>query len=96
MSLEEKNIDKPRTKPAEVRLEELMNAAETLFLEKGFDATTVSDIVKQAGVAKGTYYHYFTAKQIFSTHCELDIWIGILIKLSKQWQAAKFKIFALN
>ena len=25
MSLEEKNIDKPRTKPAEVRLEELMN-----------------------------------------------------------------------
>ncbi|EOG1982256.1 TPA: TetR/AcrR family transcriptional regulator [Proteus mirabilis] len=62
MSLEEKNIDKPRTKPAEVRLEELMNAAETLFLEKGFDATTVSDIVKQAGVAKGTYYHYFTAK----------------------------------
>lgn len=47
-----KNIDKPRTKPAEVRLEELMNAAETLFLEKGFDATTVSDIVKQAGVAK--------------------------------------------
>ncbi len=62
MSLEEKNIDKPRTKPAEVRLEELMNAAETLFLEKGFEATTVSDIVKQAGVAKGTYYHYFTAK----------------------------------
>ncbi|HIE5326586.1 TPA: TetR/AcrR family transcriptional regulator [Proteus mirabilis] len=62
MSLEEKNIDKPRTKPAEVRLKELMNAAETLFLEKGFDATTVSDIVKQAGVAKGTYYHYFTAK----------------------------------
>ncbi|MGR6439261.1 TetR/AcrR family transcriptional regulator [Proteus mirabilis] len=96
MSLEEKNIDKPRTKPAEVRLEELMNAAETLFLEKGFDATTVSDIVKQAGVVKERIITILRQKQIFSTHCELDIWIGILIKLSKQWQAAKFKIFALN
>lgn len=62
MSLEEQLTDKPRTKPAEIRLEELMNAAEALFLEKGFDATTVSDIVKKAGVAKGTYYHYFAAK----------------------------------
>ncbi|WP_193015354.1 MULTISPECIES: TetR/AcrR family transcriptional regulator [Gammaproteobacteria] len=62
MSSEEQITDKPRTKPAEVRLEELMNAAETLFLDKGFDATTVSDIVKKAGVAKGTYYHYFSAK----------------------------------
>lgn len=62
MSLEEQTTDKPRTKPAEVRLEELMNAAEALFLDKGFDATTVSDIVKKAGVAKGTYYHYFSAK----------------------------------
>ncbi|QAV24629.1 TetR/AcrR family transcriptional regulator [Proteus hauseri] len=62
MSLKEQLTDKPRTKPAEIRLEELMNAAEALFLEKGFDATTVSDIVKKAGVAKGTYYHYFAAK----------------------------------
>ncbi|MFU9074906.1 TetR/AcrR family transcriptional regulator [Proteus sp. LHD240705] len=62
MSLEEQITDKPRTKPAEVRLEELMNAAEALFLDKGFDATPVSDIVKKAGVAKGTYYHYFSAK----------------------------------
>lgn len=62
MSEKEQIIDKPRTKPAEIRLEELMNAAEALFLEKGFEATTVSDIVKQAGVAKGTYYHYFSAK----------------------------------
>ena len=38
-----------------------MNAAETLFLDKGFDATTVSDIVKKAG-SERTYYHYFSAK----------------------------------
>ncbi|MBF3201882.1 helix-turn-helix transcriptional regulator, partial [Pseudomonas aeruginosa] len=52
----------PRTKPAEVRLEELMAAAQQLFLDKGVDATTISDIVAAAGVAKGTFYHYFQAK----------------------------------
>ncbi|MCL7714011.1 TetR/AcrR family transcriptional regulator [Stenotrophomonas mori] len=52
----------PRTKPAEVRLEELMAAAESLFLAKGVDATTVSEIVERAQVAKGTFYHYFPSK----------------------------------
>lgn len=53
---------KPRTKPAEERLNDLMNAAENLFLSKGFLATTVSEIVAVADVAKGTFYHYFQSK----------------------------------
>lgn len=53
---------RPRTKPAEVRLDELMNAAEKLFLEQGFEATTINDIVAQAQVGKGTFYHYFASK----------------------------------
>lgn len=52
----------PRTKPAEVRLDELMNAAQALFFAQGFDATTVNQIVQQANVAKGTFYHYFSSK----------------------------------
>ncbi|CAB3628266.1 TetR family transcriptional regulator [Achromobacter marplatensis] len=52
----------PRTKPAEVRLEELMAAAEKLFLANGVEATTISSIVEEANVAKGTFYHYFAAK----------------------------------
>lgn len=55
-------MKEPRTKPAEVRLDELMNAAETLFLAQGTQATTVSQIVEAAGVAKGTFYHYFPSK----------------------------------
>ncbi|EKT57325.1 TetR/AcrR family transcriptional regulator [Providencia sneebia] len=39
-----------------------MNAAESLFLTQGFLETTVSEIVKDADVAKGTFYHYFTSK----------------------------------
>ncbi|AOI39936.1 TetR/AcrR family transcriptional regulator [Burkholderia oklahomensis] len=52
----------PRTKPAEVRLEELMAAAERLFLAQGVEATTINEIVELAEVAKGTFYHYFASK----------------------------------
>ena len=30
--------------------------AEELFKEKGVDSTSVNDIVKKAGIAKGTFY----------------------------------------
>lgn len=53
---------KPRTKPAEVRLDELMAAAEKLFLAQGVEATTINEIVESAQVAKGTFYHYFSSK----------------------------------
>jgi len=53
---------RPRTKSAETRREELMDAAQVLFLEKGFDATSVDEIVKRADVAKGTFYFYFKTK----------------------------------
>lgn len=53
---------RPRTKPAEVRRDELMDAAEALFLKKGFAATSVSEIVEEADVAKGTFYLYFKTK----------------------------------
>ncbi|NBF04912.1 TetR family transcriptional regulator [Pseudomonas sp. Fl5BN2] len=53
---------RPRSKPAEVRLEELMAAAQSLFLSQGVEATTVSEIVSRAEVAKGTFYHYFDSR----------------------------------
>lgn len=53
---------KPRTKPPEIRREELMAAAQGLFLDKGFANTSVADIVSAAGVAKGTFYLYFETK----------------------------------
>ncbi|OLP62028.1 transcriptional regulator [Xaviernesmea oryzae] len=53
---------RPRTKPADIRRDELMDAAEVLFLKKGFAATSVSEIVEEADVAKGTFYLYFKTK----------------------------------
>jgi len=47
--------------PEERRLE-LMDAAEALFLTRGYDKTSVSDIVKAVGVAQGTFYYHFSSK----------------------------------
>ncbi|MBQ0060083.1 MAG: TetR/AcrR family transcriptional regulator [Lachnospiraceae bacterium] len=40
----------------------LMEAAYALYTHKGFADTTISDIVKDAGTAKGTFYLYFKDK----------------------------------
>ncbi|MEG1741695.1 MAG: TetR/AcrR family transcriptional regulator, partial [Acetivibrio sp.] len=40
----------------------LFNTAFELFTTKGINKTTISDIVQKAGVAKGTFYLYFTDK----------------------------------
>ncbi len=44
------------------RRAEIVAAARKLFMEKGVGATPVSDIVKEAGVAQGTFYWYFASK----------------------------------
>ncbi|MDO8846852.1 MAG: TetR/AcrR family transcriptional regulator [Coriobacteriia bacterium] len=45
-----------------VRRAELVAAAAALFAERGVSDTAVSDIVKTAGVAQGTFYLYFESK----------------------------------
>jgi AcrR family transcriptional regulator len=53
---------RPRTKPPEERRAELMDAAERLFLGRGVAPTTIDQITAAAGVAKGTFYLYFSDK----------------------------------
>lgn len=52
----------PRVVKREARRAELVSAAASLFSERGVAKTTVSDIVKVAGVAQGTFYLYFDSK----------------------------------
>lgn len=53
---------RPRTKPAAERRDDLMLAAESLFLEKGVDLTTVEEITQGAAVSKGAFYLHFSSK----------------------------------
>ncbi len=43
--------------------ETLIAAATDIFLEKGFEATTVRDIVNATDLALGTFYNYFADKE---------------------------------
>ncbi len=45
------------------RLKELLFTARGLFYRKGYDRTTVQDILDEAKIAKGTFYHYFRSKE---------------------------------
>lgn len=40
----------------------LYNCAIALFKEKGYDGVSVDEIVREAGMAKGTFYIYFESK----------------------------------
>ena len=40
----------------------ILNAASTLFAERGFDATTVDDLADAADVSRATFFNYFEEK----------------------------------
>jgi TetR/AcrR family transcriptional regulator, transcriptional repressor for nem operon len=51
-----------RTKPAEQRRADLLEAGQELFLTQGAAATSLEDITNRAGVSKGLFYLYFRSK----------------------------------
>ncbi len=52
-SMEEKKI---------IKRNKILDAASALFMDKSFATTAIDDVVKMAGVAKGTFYLYFKDK----------------------------------
>lgn len=50
-------------KDPDVRRTEIVRAAEKLFEKIGYEKTSVEAIIKDVGIAKGTFYYYFKAKQ---------------------------------
>lgn len=53
-----------RNKYPEVTVEKILDTAQRLFLEKGYDNTTIQDIVDHlGGLSKGAVYHHFKSKE---------------------------------
>lgn len=50
-------------KNADERRNEILHVANQLFNEKGYENTSISDILKEIGIAKGTLYYYFKSKE---------------------------------
>ena len=49
-------------KKGDIKRTQILDAAEALFFERGYDHTSVQDILDQLGMSKGGFYHYFDAK----------------------------------
>ena len=43
--------------------DKLLSAAESLFVQKGYTATTVDQICAAAGTTKGAFFHHFKGKE---------------------------------
>ncbi|HWU69582.1 MAG TPA: helix-turn-helix domain-containing protein, partial [Stenotrophobium sp.] len=73
------NVRRPREAPATrrgaARREALLHAAREVFLEKGYVAASVEDVVGRVGGSKATLYSYFGNKEglfgdLLSTMCD--------------------------
>lgn len=63
-------------KNADIRKNEIMDAAAQLFFEKGYDSTSTNDILYKVGIARGTLYYHFKSKE--------DIMDGLIARQVEQ------------
>lgn len=54
---------RPVKKSPEQWKKEIMDAAQELFISRGYEETSVSDIMDRAGGAKGMFYRFFQSKE---------------------------------
>ncbi|MFH2099381.1 MAG: TetR/AcrR family transcriptional regulator, partial [Pseudomonadota bacterium] len=60
------------------RKEMILQEAKKLFAVKGYYQTQISDIIREAGIARGTIYQYFKNKE--------DLFVSLLEKYYSQWE----------
>lgn len=53
----------PRNKYPEQTVEKILDAATILFLQKGYQHTTLQDIIEETHLSKGAVYHHFKSKE---------------------------------
>ena len=52
-----------RNKHPEETVQKILDVSMALFLEKGYEHTTIQDIVDALGMSKGAVYHHFKSKE---------------------------------
>jgi AcrR family transcriptional regulator len=79
------------------RVNDIIKKTEKLFSKKGYDNTSIADIIKKVGIAKGTFYHYFKSKdELLETIIDRrikDIWAQIDVVIDNQDLDVFGKIF---
>ena len=52
-----------RNRHPEQTMERILEEASRLFLQKGFEKTSMQDIMDATGLSKGAIYHHFASKE---------------------------------
>ncbi|WP_031389231.1 TetR/AcrR family transcriptional regulator [Kineothrix alysoides] len=70
---------------SQATIENILSVSAKLFLERGFDKTSMQNIAETAGISKGAIYHHFqskdeiikavTDKQAQAVEAAMDIWL---------------------
>ncbi len=64
------------------RKEEILHAALELFYKKGYENTTINNIIDELGVSKGAFYHYFESKE------------DVIISIAREYSDRAIKIIS--
>lgn len=71
-------------KKGDLRRGQILDMAEKLFFEQGYDRTSIQDILDALRLSKGGFYHYFDAKEtVLREICERR-WVGRCERLATE------------
>jgi AcrR family transcriptional regulator len=69
----------------------ILAAATACLAERGYDATSVGEICRRAGVSKGAFYHHFPSKHALF----LELLNGWLAELDAQLEATRLQALSV-
>ena len=65
-------------KKGDLKRSSILETAERLFFEKGYEQTSIQDILDALSLSKGGFYHHFASKEaILSEICENRVISGL-------------------
>jgi AcrR family transcriptional regulator len=67
-----------RAQAAEDRRRQILDAAVRVFARRGYEASRVADVAREAGVAYGLVYHYFHSKEELLETIFRETWTQML------------------
>lgn len=62
------------------RFNEILDVSEKIFAAKGYEKTTINDILKDVGIGKGTFYYYFKSKE--------DVMNAVIVRIADNIKVA--------
>ena len=92
-------IAERRKREKEMRKSSIIDAAEKVFFQKGFEAATMDDVAEKAELSKGTLYLYFSSKEdlyMAITHRSFEIMIDLFQKAVNEQDQGIEQVYAIG